>query len=352
MNYINIRNLNAYRNVVVLGIDRTERKLERSDSDLVLACLAGENSAFDELVRRYQKQIFNYCCHLLGNGDDASDATSEAFIKAYDGLECFRYGAPFAPWIYKIARNCCLDKKRAQSRQRTISLETQLESGWQPSDELPMPEQQVETGIDNDRLKKAIDNLPEKYKNVIVLKHFQDLEIKDISQVLGIPEGTVKANLHRGRKLLRGILSKEEGGAQMNCRRASHLIQDYLDGNVSANISVELKSHLDNCLACSQESATYQQIINMLEANKMQDPPAHLFTSIRAKLPERHPASQGGKMGRMSCYMVWATGTTPAGLMAWVSSGLTISYRTAINLLSKVGQILKPLADFINYFSK
>ena len=189
------------------GVGKASNQLVCSEADLVRACLAGDNSSYDELVRRHQKLLYNFCYRMLGNGEDAGDAVQEAFVRAYRALGRFRQGSPFGPWLYRIAHNVCIDKQRARSRAACASLEEQGENGWEPMDEGASPHDQAENGELGDTLQEAISELPPKYRSVIVMKHFQQMDIKEISATLRIPEGTVKANLHRARHLLRRKLA-------------------------------------------------------------------------------------------------------------------------------------------------
>jgi len=184
--------------------------LVRSDSDLVRQCLAGDNSAYDELVEKYQKQLYNFCYRMLGNSEDAGDAVQEAFVKAFYALGGFRLGASFGPWLHRIAYNLCVDKQRARGRTSSLSLEEEAEVGREPADNGVSPSQAAEISELGDDLREAIAELPPRYQAVIIMKHFEQLDVKEISTALRIPEGTVKASLHRARHMLRKKLAHLE----------------------------------------------------------------------------------------------------------------------------------------------
>ena len=191
-----------------MGEIRTQA--EQSDADLVRMCLAGDNSAYDELVRRHQRLLYNFCYRMLGSGEDASDVVQEAFVKAYRALPCFRLDAPFGPWVHRIAHNLCIDRHRALKKAGCLSIEEVSEAGSEPADETISPPEIAEMDELGGTLRGAIAQLPPKYRAVVVMRHFEGLDIKEISAALRIPEGTVKASLHRARRMLREKLAHLE----------------------------------------------------------------------------------------------------------------------------------------------
>lgn len=190
---------------------KARSQLELSDVALVQACLTGDNSAYDELVARYQKRVYNYCYRMLGNAEDASDAVQETFLRAYVALSGFRLGARLEPWLYRIAHNVCVDMLRARCRVNHASVEEETQAGREPVDNGTSVIEKAEHGDLADMLQSAISDLPDMYRAVIVMKHFMQMDVKDISIALGIPQGTVKARLHRARRILRKKLAYLEG---------------------------------------------------------------------------------------------------------------------------------------------
>lgn len=174
-----------------------------SDADLIRQCLQGNNQAFDVLVQRYQRQVYSFCYGMLGNGDDASDASQEAFMKAYHALESFRQDAQFLTWIFRIASNVCVDTHRWRSRRESASLDDEDQGYGEIPSHDPTPDDLLQI-CEGDRLVlDAVTRLPEKYRSALVLFHFSGMSIKDISRALGRPEGTVKSDLHIAREMLR-----------------------------------------------------------------------------------------------------------------------------------------------------
>ncbi len=182
------------------------------DRVLIERSRSGDREAFDELVRRYEKQAYNLAYRLTGNYDDASDVVVEAFVRAYQGLHTFRGDAHFATWLYRVVLNTFYDtRKRAKGAQYTISLEEQMELDGdtltrQIEDTAPGPEELVEQQEREQVLQRAIAQLPPERRVLIVLYHFESLSYEEIAQVLKLPVGTVKSRLNRARLALREIL--------------------------------------------------------------------------------------------------------------------------------------------------
>jgi len=170
------------------------------DAMLVAACLAGDRSAFDELVDRYQGPLFNAAYRITGSVDDAMDATQTAFVKAFEKLRTFDPRYRFFSWIYRIVVNQSLnivDRRRDES-----ALEPELAAhGGSPEI----------AADDHDRarmLERALLELSPEHRAVVVLKHLDGFSYQEIGDMLGVPEKTVKSRLFDARKRLRRILEK------------------------------------------------------------------------------------------------------------------------------------------------
>ncbi|MHB0997721.1 MAG: RNA polymerase sigma factor [Armatimonadota bacterium] len=178
--------------------------MELSDSELIEQCLKhGNNTAFDSLVRRYQRQVHVFCYRILGSADEASDAVQESFVKAYHALDKFRSDSPFLPWLFRIAHNTCIDMSRARNRRSASSLdEMEEERGYLPSTE-PSPEQVMMKNESQEIIHDAVNHLPEKYRLAVTMFHLHGMSIREISESLNRPEGTVKSDLHHAREMLK-----------------------------------------------------------------------------------------------------------------------------------------------------
>lgn len=183
--------------------------MEVPDSKLIAQCLGGNNNAFNILVERYQRPIYQYCARILGNADDASDAVQDCFIKVFYALSSFRSDSPFMPWLFRIARNACIDITRNRTRRNMSSIDEIEETrGSLPSNQ-PSPEEHMLKTEADQTVRDAIQRLPERYRTAITLFHINQLSIKEISQAMDRPEGTVKSDLHHAREMLRRFLEGE-----------------------------------------------------------------------------------------------------------------------------------------------
>ena len=178
------------------------------DGELVSSAIAGREAGFEELVRRYQRPIAAYVYRMVGDYDAALDLTQEVFIKVYNSLTRYRSEFKFSTWIYKIAHNAAIDHLRRYSvREQTLSSgidgerrEVALES------RRLTPEQESEKKERCSEIEAVVHLLPAAYRELIVLRHSQDLSYDEIAEVTGLPLGTVKNRLFRAREAMRDQL--------------------------------------------------------------------------------------------------------------------------------------------------
>ena len=179
--------------------------------ELIQTARQADFTAFNELVLKYQDQVFNLARRILGNEDLAEDATQEAFIHAFQKLHQFR-GGSFRAWLLKIATNLCYDEMRAWKRHPDLPLEpTNMEnntdeSPWWIKDPGPLPEEMAEMSDLQNLLEDGLNQLPLKFRTVVTLVDVHQMDYKEASRVAGIPIGTVKSRLARGRMQLGNYL--------------------------------------------------------------------------------------------------------------------------------------------------
>jgi len=175
------------------------------DRELIRRFQKGDESAFNELVRKYQKSIYQIARRLLGSHEEAEDLSQEVFIKAYRGLAGFRSDAGFFTWIYRITVNSALNVLRKKKLRQILSLEN---VGFSIASRSAAPDQQIEKEEALQAISRAINRLPKMQKIVFTLRHDQKLTHKEIAQILNRDEGTVKANYHHAiRKLKKAVKS-------------------------------------------------------------------------------------------------------------------------------------------------
>jgi RNA polymerase sigma-70 factor, ECF subfamily len=183
-----------------------------TDEALAQRFLAGDVSAYEELVRRYSRPIFNFVYRMLGRYGDADDLTQDVFVQVYRSLPTARTDLPFKPWVYVIARNKCLDfLKRKRPLLFTDVEGDDLEGegvAARVQDTEPLPDELAERADLQRVLHEAIEALPPKYRQVVAMRYASELSFEEIAAALGLPENTVKTHFHRAKALLRISLAE------------------------------------------------------------------------------------------------------------------------------------------------
>jgi RNA polymerase sigma-70 factor (ECF subfamily) len=179
---------------------------ENSDRNLVYMALRGEHQAFGELVRRYQRSVFNVCYRMMGERQEAEDMTQETFLRAHDRLQLYDPDRPFGPWIRRIGANLSLNNIKRR-KPATLPLEEEWEGPTVSVSDRPEASQAHRERTET--IREAILSLPEHYRAVIELRHFFDMSYKDIAASLEIPMSDVKSYLFRARKILAQRLSPD-----------------------------------------------------------------------------------------------------------------------------------------------
>ncbi|MDE0505219.1 MAG: sigma-70 family RNA polymerase sigma factor [Candidatus Poribacteria bacterium] len=177
------------------------------DDVYVHKTVEGDGSAFNELVQRHYTKIYGLACRMLGNPDDASDATQETFLEAYKSLESFQFQSKFSTWLYRVAINTCQQHiRKSDSRGRTlISYSNSLrEPGCNAEADIP-ERLALKTERDN-LIQAAINQLPPKQRAVVVLFYAQNLKYREIALVLDCSEGTVASRLNTAIRNLKSML--------------------------------------------------------------------------------------------------------------------------------------------------
>jgi RNA polymerase sigma-70 factor, ECF subfamily len=176
-----------------------------ADRDLVVSASKGLEGGFEELVRRYQRPISAYVYRMVGDYESALDLTQEIFIKIYGSLSRYRPEFKFSTWIYKIAHNAAIDHlRRNTGRERSLISGTETDNYELPIESEGLsPEQQSEREERRVEIESVVRSLPTAYRELIVLRHSQDLTYEEIVEVTGLPLGTVKNRLFRARDMMR-----------------------------------------------------------------------------------------------------------------------------------------------------
>lgn len=187
----------------------------QADNILIEKSQRGDREALNELIRKHQDRAYQYAFRLTRNPDIAADVVADAFVRINNALKNFKGNAAFTTWLYRIITNCYLDQRKREKGKGNLS----LDSGFQQDDEDitreiedpgRTPDELVERNQREALLQKALGQLPEFQKSMIVMYHAEQLSYEEIAESLDLPIGTVKSRLNRARISLREILAQDE----------------------------------------------------------------------------------------------------------------------------------------------
>ena len=201
-----------------------------SDSDRVQRCLDGDAAAWDALVRTYWKRVFNIAYRFVAQYDEAEDLTQDVFVKLFRALPTYDRRAQFDTWLTRVSRNLCIDHYRRRRREEE-KVTGEIDPDAIPMDELlSRPDATLEHRDEIAMVRRALAELPPRYREAVALRDIHELSYEDIALRLGLPEGTVKSRINRGRKelarLLQVLLERphgaSRGGTRSRRQEASH----------------------------------------------------------------------------------------------------------------------------------
>jgi RNA polymerase sigma-70 factor (ECF subfamily) len=191
---------------------------EATDEDLLLRYRAvGDREAFEELVHRYERELYNYLRHYLGDAEMAADAFQAAFLQVHLKCDRFEPGRRVRPWLYTVATNQAIDAQRRNRRHRMISLDRRSRTSGQQEEAGPLvelldgdelgPVDKLESEEQRRYVREAVDRLPDSLRQVLLLVYYQGLKYREAAEVLDIPVGTVKSRLHAAIRKLEHTLT-------------------------------------------------------------------------------------------------------------------------------------------------
>jgi len=189
-----------------------ERILDQ-DSSLVARCLRGDESAWEDLVRLHSRRVYGLCYRFTNSGSESQDLTQEVFLRVFRTIHTFRAAeGSFGTWLARLTRNLLIDHYRRTRQDRvTDSLEDQLSSfGDTGAPTAVRPDQAVAGREASEILQAALQRLSPDLREAVILRDLQEMEYREIAQVLAIPEGTVKSRINRGRAELARLLRKQK----------------------------------------------------------------------------------------------------------------------------------------------
>lgn len=186
----------------------------KNDFSLVSRAKEGDQKAYAELMQRYKDSIYFMALKMVNNKDDAMDLTVETFGKAFENIEKYKPDFAFSTWLFRIATNNCIDFIR-KKRISVVSIhslkdEDGEERQFEAKSDSLNPEESSIKKQENEKLKNIVDQLPSRYRTLIMLRYFEEQSYEEIATQLDLPLGTVKAQLFRARDLLANIMNKKK----------------------------------------------------------------------------------------------------------------------------------------------
>jgi RNA polymerase sigma-70 factor (ECF subfamily) len=186
------------------GTDSATVLVDLSDSELVAACVSGNRDAFDVIVERHRRSVYQVCYRFVNNHEDASDLSQEAFVRAWRGLKNFQGQAALSTWLYRITVNVCLNRVKVK-KPDTEPLEIDRFADPRPHDPSVGLERTERAVV----VRRAIAGLPPKQRATLILRTYHELSHQQIANILGSSVGAVKANFFHALQNLKKILGSE-----------------------------------------------------------------------------------------------------------------------------------------------
>jgi RNA polymerase sigma-70 factor (ECF subfamily) len=199
-----------------VGVPAVRNLVERTldpDSSLVSRCLRGDEPAWEDLVRLHTRKVYALCYRFTGSGSEAQDLTQEVFLRVFRTIKTFRSAeGSFATWLSRVTRNLLIDHYRRTRHDRvTDSIEEQLPTMVEEGGSAAARPDQVLAGREaSEILQATLQKLSPDLREAVILRDLQEMEYREIAEVLAIPEGTVKSRINRGRAELARLLRKQK----------------------------------------------------------------------------------------------------------------------------------------------
>ncbi len=189
--------------------------MEEFEINLIEKSKQGDIESFEILIKSYQTLAYNIAFRMLGNIEDANDATQDALVKVFKSIQSFQGQSSFSTWLYRIVTNTCLDELRKRKRQKVYSYHNpvEMEDGGMERDVVDPnsnTEEILEKREEIKNIQDAIQALPEQHRTMIILRDIKGLSYEQISEILDCPNGTIKSRISRARMALKEIIINKE----------------------------------------------------------------------------------------------------------------------------------------------
>ena len=180
---------------------------------IIREVLDGDANAFEDIVREYERNVYNIALRMSGDREDALDISQESFLKAFHSLRSFSGDSKFSVWLYRIVSNTCLDFLRERKRRAEVPLVRGDDEGEAEQTEIPdeslAPEALLERKLTREALRRGLESLPEDQRKILLLREIQGFSYEEIAEILSLESGTVKSRIFRARRKLCEFLSED-----------------------------------------------------------------------------------------------------------------------------------------------
>jgi RNA polymerase sigma-70 factor (ECF subfamily) len=200
------------------GVRLTGAKVEQDDGQLIRLACNGDTAAYGQLVRKYQARLCTSLTHVCGSLDDAEDIAQEAFVQAYVKLRTFAGGSAFYTWLYRIAVNAAISRRRKRREQTSVEHKRD-EHGLEPLDDGERADERLLREERAGQVQRALSRLSDEHRQILVLREIDDCDYDQIANILELPVGTVRSRLHRARLQLKEQLDAILNGTLPDIKR-------------------------------------------------------------------------------------------------------------------------------------
>jgi RNA polymerase sigma factor (sigma-70 family) len=180
-----------------------------TDEELIQSFQEGDNNAYNEIVRRYKDRLVNFIFRYVGNYDDCEDIVQDTLVKVYVSKHLYKEIAKFSTWIYTIAINLAKTKVIKKQKYKVFSLSSAYDDDdkvFDIKDEAYLPDVEVNSKFSEAHIQKALNSIPENYRKLVILRDVEEFSYEEICEMTGLPMGTVKSRINRGREKLQKLL--------------------------------------------------------------------------------------------------------------------------------------------------
>lgn len=253
--------------------------MERSDADLVTAARGGDRAAVEELLARYEPNIYRFGLRMCGNEDAAREVLQETLLAAFRHLPGFRGDAALSTWLYQIARSFCIKERRGQHPTSSLNDDGAIEL----VDPAPQPDARAHAREIGKALSRAIAVLPPEQREALILRDVEGLSAEQAAEVAGIEVGALKSRLHRARTALRtelaGVLGNDESVDP--CPELAQELTAYVGAEIDQATCVQIEKHLATCARCARACDALKRTVSLCRRLPGDVVPAPVRTAVR-----------------------------------------------------------------------